>query len=105
MGYTLELPLVRPLYNVNLNINVLISTPEEKPSLLKGHFSGAKGWPHKRGCTVQCIEIMLIFIFLQVHGKKGLVPASFIEEVAISKTRSIKVSKMLPVNRDRDGMA
>ena len=45
-------PLERPLDNVNLNINVLISTPDERPPLLKGHFSGEKGWPHKRGSTV-----------------------------------------------------
>ena len=37
------IPLERPLDNVNLNINVLILTPEEKPPLLKGHFFGAKG--------------------------------------------------------------
>ena len=36
-------PLERPLDKVNLNINVLISTPYERPPLLKGHFSGAKG--------------------------------------------------------------
>ena len=36
-------PLERPLDNVNLNINVLISTPDVRPSLLKGHFSDAKG--------------------------------------------------------------
>ena len=35
-------PLERPLDNVNLNINVLISTPDERPPLLKGHISGAK---------------------------------------------------------------
>ena len=35
-------PLERPLDNVNLNINVLMSTPDEKPPLLKGHFSDAK---------------------------------------------------------------
>ena len=37
------LPLERPLDNVDLNINVLISTPEERPPRLKGHFSDAKG--------------------------------------------------------------
>ena len=36
-------PLDRPLDNVNLNINELISTPDEWSPLLKGHFSGAKG--------------------------------------------------------------
>ena len=30
--------LERSLDNVDLNINVLISTPEERPPLLKGHF-------------------------------------------------------------------
>ena len=35
-------PLERPLDNVNLNINVLIYTPDARPPLLKGHFSGAK---------------------------------------------------------------
>ena len=40
----LEATLTRgPFDNVNLNINVLISTPDERPPLLKGHFSGAKG--------------------------------------------------------------
>ena len=35
-------PLERPLYNVNLNIDVLIPTPDKKPPLFKGHFSGIK---------------------------------------------------------------
>ena len=46
-------PLERPLDNVNLNINVLISTPDERPPLLKGHISGAKGVASQEGfhCT------------------------------------------------------
>ena len=40
-------PLERPLDNVNLNINVLISTPDERPALFKCRFSG-----EKRGSTV-----------------------------------------------------
>ena len=36
-------PVERPLDIVNLNINVLISTPDERPPQLKGHFSDAKG--------------------------------------------------------------
>ena len=46
-------PLERPLDNVNLDINVLISTPDERPSLLKGHLSGAKGVASQEGfhCT------------------------------------------------------
>ena len=41
--------LERPLDNVNLNINVLISPPDERPSLLKGHFSDAKGVASQEG--------------------------------------------------------
>ena len=42
-------PLERPLDHVNLTINVLISTPDERPPLLKGHFSGAKGVASQEG--------------------------------------------------------
>ena len=42
-------PLERPLGTVNLNINVLISTPDERPPLLKDHFSGAKGVALQKG--------------------------------------------------------
>ena len=45
-------PLERPLYNVNLYINVLISTPDERPPFLKANFLMQKGWPHKRGSSV-----------------------------------------------------
>ena len=41
--------LERTLDNVNLNINVLISTPDERPTLLKGYFSGAKGVVSQEG--------------------------------------------------------
>ena len=46
-------PLERPLDNVNLNINVLIFTPDERPPLLKGHFPYAKGVASQEGfhCT------------------------------------------------------
>ena len=42
-------PLESPLHNENLNMNELISTPEERPSLLKGHFSDAKGVAAQEG--------------------------------------------------------
>ena len=45
-------PLERPLYNVNLNLNVLNSTPDERPPFFKAIFLTEKGWPHKRGSTV-----------------------------------------------------
>ena len=35
-------PVERLLVNVNLNLKVLISTHDERPPLLKGHFSDAK---------------------------------------------------------------
>ena len=48
-------PLEKPLDNVNLNINVLISTPDERPPLLKDHFSDAKGMASQEG--FHCIHI------------------------------------------------
>ena len=50
----MPLPLVRSIDNVNLNIDVLISTPYERPPLLKGHFSDAKGVASQEGfhCTI-----------------------------------------------------
>ena len=42
-------PDERPPDNANLNINALIPTPEERPSLLKGHFSSAKGVASQEG--------------------------------------------------------
>ena len=42
-------PLKRPFDNVNLNINVLISTPDERLPLMKGHFSEAKGVASQEG--------------------------------------------------------
>ena len=41
-------PLERPFDNVNLTLNVLISTPE-RPPLLRGHFSDAKGVASQEG--------------------------------------------------------
>ena len=42
-------PLDGPFVNLNLNINVLISTPDERQPLLKGHFSGVKGVASQEG--------------------------------------------------------
>ena len=39
--------LERPLDTVNLNIDIFMSTPDERSPLLM-----QKGWPHKRGSTV-----------------------------------------------------
>ena len=47
-------PLERPLDNVNLNIKVLISTPDERPPLLKGHISGAKRVASQEGFHCIC---------------------------------------------------
>ena len=54
-------PLERPLHNVNLNINVLISTPDERPSLLKGHFFRAKGVASQK--AFHCIYIYIILFY------------------------------------------
>ena len=43
------LPLERPLDSVNLNIIVSISTPDERPFLLKGHYFGEKGLASQEG--------------------------------------------------------
>ena len=42
-------PLERPLDNVNLNKNVLISNPDKRSPLLIGHISGAKGVESQEG--------------------------------------------------------
>ena len=47
-------PLERPIDNVNLKINVLISTPDARPPLLKGHFSDAKGMASQEGFHCIC---------------------------------------------------
>ena len=47
-------PDERPLDYVNLNINVLISTPDERPPVLKGHFSSAKEVASQEG--FHCID-------------------------------------------------
>ena len=54
-------PLERPFDNVYLTINVLISNPNERPPLLKGHFSDAKGVALQEGfhrihtCALLCV--------------------------------------------------
>ena len=47
-------PLGRTRVIVNLTINVLISTPDERPSLLKSHIYNAKSVASQEGfhCTV-----------------------------------------------------
>ena len=42
-------PLKRPLDIVNLSKNVLISSPDKRPPLLKGHISGPKGVAKQEG--------------------------------------------------------
>ena len=57
-------PLERSLDNVNININVLISTPDEKPPLLKGHFSDAKGVASQEG--FHCIQFIQESLSIEV---------------------------------------
>ena len=56
-------PLERPLDSVNLNIDVLISTPDERPRLLKGYFFQVKGVILQKG--IHC-TIFLEFCFLKI---------------------------------------
>ena len=58
-------PLERPLDNVNLNINVLISTPGERSPLLKGHFSDTKGAASQEG--FHCISNIYTYIHTNIH--------------------------------------
>ena len=52
-------PLERPLDSENLNMNVLISTSDERPPLLKGHFSCAKGVASQEGFhCISCIYML-----------------------------------------------
>ena len=55
-------PLERPLDYVNLNINVLFSIPDERPSLLKGHFSGAKGVVSQEGFNCTCYSFVAVYM-------------------------------------------
>ena len=58
-------PMERPLDNVNLNRKVLISTPDERPPLLKGHFSGAKGVASQEG--FHCTNKLIIHMIHTMH--------------------------------------
>ena len=51
-------PLERPLYNVNISINVLIYAPDERPPLLKGHISGTNRVASQEGfhCNNRSID-------------------------------------------------
>ena len=82
-------PQERPLDNVNLNINVLISTPDERPPLLKGHFSDSKVVASQEGfhCSHKCrkctdsSDLSFYLIFFQYcvyclvcnHGRSAFV--------------------------------
>ena len=53
-------PLERTLGNVYININVLIFTPDERPPLLKDHFSDAKGVVSQEG--FHCIDNKIMVV-------------------------------------------
>ena len=67
-------PLERPLDNVNLNINVLIFTPDERPPLLKG----AKGVASQEGfyCNIHYTCTYYIYIFRKGKITEKIVTAS-----------------------------
>ena len=55
-------PLERPLDNVNLNRNVLISTPDKRPTHLKGHISDVKEVASQD--RFYCMNICNIYLLL-----------------------------------------
>ena len=61
-GHPFERPprLKRPIDNVNLNINVSISTPDLRPPHLKGLFSDTKGVASQEGfhCNLVVVEFL-----------------------------------------------
>ena len=61
-------PLERPLDNVNLNVNVLISNPDERPPLLKGHFSDKNWVASQEG--FHCIVILAAFVYFQSMARE-----------------------------------
>ena len=75
-------PLERALDNVNLNIYVLIYTPDERPSLLKGHFSGAKGVASQEGFHyIYIIELISTEVNNDKSGYSLIYNRSFMTDV------------------------
>ena len=69
-------PQERPLDNVNLNINLWISTPDERPPLLKDHISGTKGVASQEGFQhiyIQHKKIWIFKILIWIHVEKNFV--------------------------------
>ena len=92
-GHNDERPplLERPLDDVNLNINVLISTPDERPPLLKCHFSDAKGMASQEG--FHCICKVKLWQAGCVVFQMGLVQGS--EFISRLITLSLPISRPL----------
>ena len=63
-------PFERPPHLERPLGNVLISTPDERPPLLKGHFSGAKGMASQEGFHYHLFFIT--FVLLYFHGNAQL---------------------------------
>ena len=61
-------PLERPLNNVNPNINVLISSPDERPPLLNGYIFGIKGVASQKGFHYIMIIFLLFCINILIIG-------------------------------------
>ena len=63
----LPTPLEGPHVDVNFNMKVLISTPDEKPPLSWGQISGAKGMAPQEG--FHCIFLSIYTIYWHIHCK------------------------------------
>ena len=65
------IPLEKPLENVNLNIHVLIPTPDKRPPFLKGHFSCEKGVASQEGfhCNESIKEFVVDILKYIIFGR------------------------------------
>ena len=59
-----------PFDSVNLNINVCIFTPDERPLLLKWHFSGAKGMASQEGFHCMILDFIMLSKIYNVNMLK-----------------------------------
>ena len=86
---------IRPLNNVNLKMNISISTPDERPSLLKGHISGAKGVTSRAG--YHCIP----FLFFSERVEKRVAILEQKEHTSVTKRTKVTTTSNQEYNVDK----
>ena len=60
-------PLERPCDYVNLNLNIMNATLDERPPLLEGHISGAKGVASQEGFYFHYYQVLPIACAICCH--------------------------------------